>query len=57
MSNYGMLKDKKGASVILHSYTGDGYHAEDEWVDLNSVKQLCDIQVAFVNRYMSKQKD
>lgn len=56
MSNSGMLKDKKGASVILHSYTGGGYHAEDEWVDLNSVKQLCDIQVAFVNKYISKQK-
>lgn len=56
MSNSGMLKDKKGASVILHSYTGGGYHAEDEWVDLNSVKQLCDIQTTFVNRYIAKKE-
>lgn len=52
MSNSGLLKDKKGASVVLHSYSGGGYHAEDEWVDLNSVAQLCKIQQKFVNNYI-----
>ena len=51
MSNSGMLKDKNGASVILHSYTGGNQHTEDEWVDLKSVKQLCSIQKTFVNQY------
>lgn len=54
MSNSGMLKDKKGASVILHSYDGGGYHAEDEWVDLKSVEQLYTIQKKFVENYSNK---
>ncbi len=54
MSNSGMLKDKKGASVILHSYSGGGYHAEDEWVDIKSVEQLYDIQKKFVEKYSNK---
>ena len=54
MSNSGMLKDKKGASVILHSYSGGGYHAEDEWVDIKSVKQLYDIQKKFIENYSNK---
>lgn len=51
MSNSGMLKDKKGASVILHSYSGGGYHAEDEWVDIKSVKQLYNIQKRFIENF------
>ncbi len=51
MSNSGMLKDKKGASVILHSYSGGGYHAEDEWVDIKSVEQLYNIQKKFIENY------
>ena len=54
MSNSGMLKDKKGASVILHSYNGGGYHAEDEWVDLKSVKQLYCIQKKFIENYNNR---
>lgn len=54
MSNSGMLKDKKGASVILHSYSGGGYHAEDEWVDLKSVEQLYTIQKRFVDKYAGR---
>ena len=54
MSNSGMLKDKKGASVILHSYSGGGYHAEDEWVDIKSVKQLYNIQKRFIENYSNK---
>ncbi|MBR2137445.1 MAG: peptidase dimerization domain-containing protein, partial [Alphaproteobacteria bacterium] len=54
MSNSGMLKDKKGASVILHSYSGGGYHAEDEWVDIKSVKQLYNIQKRFVEKFSRK---
>jgi len=54
MSNSGMLKDKKGASVILHSYNGGGYHAEDEWVDIKSVNQLYDIQKTFIESYSNK---
>lgn len=54
MSNSGMLKDKKGASVILHSYNGGGYHAHDEWVDINSVKQLFNIQKTFIDRYSAR---
>ncbi|MBP5399790.1 MAG: M20/M25/M40 family metallo-hydrolase [Alphaproteobacteria bacterium] len=54
MSNSGMLKDKKGASVILHSYSGGGYHAEDEWVDLKSVNQLYNIQKKFIDKYSDR---
>lgn len=54
MSNSGMLKDKKGASVILHSYSGGGYHAEDEWVDIKSVEQLYNIQKKFIENYSNK---
>ncbi len=54
MSNSGMLKDTKGASVILHSYNGGGYHAEDEWVDIKSVKQLYCIQKKFIENYNNR---
>lgn len=45
---------KECASVILHSYSGGGYHAEDEWVDIKSVKQLYNIQKRFVEKFSRK---
>ena len=38
----------KGSVVIMHSGTGDGMHASGEYVDIESVKQIADIQVKFL---------
>ncbi|MBQ9034727.1 MAG: M20 family metallopeptidase [Alphaproteobacteria bacterium] len=38
----------KGSTVIMHSGSGDGMHASDEFVNLNSVKQIADIQIKFL---------
>ena len=38
----------KGSTVIMHSGTGDGMHADNEYVDLNSVEQIADIQIKFL---------
>ena len=55
-SNSAMLKDKKGASVILHSYTGGEQHTNNEWLNIDSVNQLKKIQQKFILNYMQKQK-
>ena len=44
----------KGSVVIMHSGTGDGMHASDEWVDLESVKQIADIQIKFLEHLAKK---
>lgn len=38
----------KGSTVIMHSGTGEGMHASDEYVDLKSVEQIADIQIKFL---------
>ena len=38
----------KGSTVIMHSGTGEGMHAANEYVELASVKQIADIQIQFL---------
>ena len=40
----------RGSIVIMHSGTGNGMHASDEYVDIDSVKNLADIQIQFLNK-------
>ncbi len=40
----------KGSTVIMHSGTGEGMHASNEYVDFNSVEQLADIQIKFLDK-------
>ena len=49
-SNSCMLKNKKGTTVIMHSYTGGNQHGPDEFVDLDTVKQQCLIQKEFIKK-------
>ena len=39
---------ERGSIVIMHSGSGDGMHASGEYVELNSLKQLADIQIRFL---------
>ena len=39
---------EKGATVIMHSGTGEGMHAEGEYVDIQSVKDLAELQIAYL---------
>ncbi len=45
----------KGSTVIMHSGTGDGMHASNEFVDIKSVEQIADIQIKFLE-YLASQK-
>lgn len=45
----------KGSTVIMHSGTGDGMHASNEYVDIKSVEQIADIQIKFLE-YLASQK-
>lgn len=40
----------KGSTVVMHSGTGDGMHAEGEFVEVDSVKQIADIQIKFLRK-------
>ena len=44
----------KGSVVIMHSGTGDGMHALNEYVDIESVKQIADIQIKFLEHLANK---
>ena len=44
----------KGATVIMHSGTGGGMHAENEYDDFQSVEQLFDIQMRFLRELAAK---
>lgn len=39
---------EKGATVIMHSGTGEGMHAENEYVVLKSVEDLAALQIAYL---------
>ncbi|MBQ8870003.1 MAG: M20 family metallopeptidase [Alphaproteobacteria bacterium] len=41
---------QKGAIVIMHSGTGDGMHAKDEYVEVRSIEQLSKIQIGFLEK-------
>lgn len=45
----------KGSTVIMHSGTGEGMHASGEYVDIESVKQIADIQIKFLE-HLAKSK-
>lgn len=40
----------RGSVVIMHSGTGEGMHTSDEYVEIESVKQIADIQTKFLER-------
>ena len=45
----------KGSTVIMHSGSGEGMHASGEYVDIESVKQIADIQIKFLEHLAKKQ--
>ena len=45
---------ERGAVVIMHSGTGEGMHGDNEWVDLDSVKKLLDIQIRYLEKIAKK---
>ena len=40
----------RGSTVIMHSGTGDGMHADGEYVELDSVLKIGDIQIKFLEK-------
>ena len=44
----------KGSTVIMHSGTGDGMHASGEYVEIESVNQIADIQIKFLEHLAAK---
>ncbi|MCQ2734374.1 MAG: M20/M25/M40 family metallo-hydrolase [Alphaproteobacteria bacterium] len=44
----------KGSTVIMHSGTGEGMHATGEYVNIESVKQIADIQIKFLEHLARK---
>ena len=36
--------------MIMHSGTGEGMHADGEYVEIDSVKQIADIQIKFLEK-------
>ena len=44
----------KGSTVIMHSGTGEGMHASGEYVEIESVKQIADIQIKFLQHLAQK---
>lgn len=40
----------KGSVVIMHSGSGEGMHAPGEFVEIESVKQIADIQIKFLEK-------
>ena len=40
----------RGSTVIMHSGSGDGMHATEEYVDIESVEKLSEIQLAFLEK-------
>jgi acetylornithine deacetylase/succinyl-diaminopimelate desuccinylase-like protein len=46
---------EKGSVVIMHSGTGEGMHASGEYVDIESVKQIADIQIKFLEYLSAKE--
>ena len=44
----------EGAVVIMHSGTGEGMHGDNEWVEIDSVKKLLDIQIQYLKEMAKK---
>ena len=47
---------EKGSVVIMHSGSGDGMHASNEYVDWTSVEQLAQIQKNFIRKFALNSK-
>lgn len=45
---------ERGSVIIMHSGTGGGMHASNEWVDIKSVEMLADIQIQFLQNLGQK---
>lgn len=43
----------RGSTVIMHSGNGDGMHAEGEYVEIDSVLKIADIQIKFLEKLAS----
>jgi len=46
----------KGSTVIMHSGTGDGMHASGEFVEIDSVLKIADIQIKFLEKLATEKK-
>lgn len=46
----------KGSTVIMHSGSGDGMHASNEFVEIESVRQIADIQIKFLEHLAHKKQ-
>ena len=44
----------KGATVIMHSGTGEGMHADGEYVVMKSVEELAQLQIEYLKRLAQK---
>ena len=42
---------ERGATVIMHSGTGEGMHGDNEYVELNSVEKLAEIQIEYLKQF------
>ena len=40
----------KGSTVIMHSGSGEGMHANGEYVEVDSVKKIAEIQIRFLEK-------
>ena len=41
----------RGSTVIMHSGTGEGMHADGEYAEIKSIKQLAEIQIRFLEQF------
>lgn len=44
----------KGSTIIFHSGTGEGMHGAGEYVEVDSVKKIAEIQIKFLEKLASK---
>ena len=44
----------RGSTVIMHSGTGEGMHAPGEYVEVDSVEKIADIQLKFLDKLAGK---
>lgn len=46
----------KGSTVIMHSGTGEGMHAKGEYVEVDSVEKIAEIQIKFLEKLALEKK-
>lgn len=44
----------RGSTVIMHSGTGEGMHTDSEYVEVDSVKKISEIQIKFLEKLSEK---